>query len=267
MKGPLLVKLGGVAVDRRDELEALWNALATLHARSETRCVLLHGGGKAVDRQLERLGLTSDRREGIRITPPEHLEEIVGVLAGRVNLALVGRLQRAGAPAVGLSLGDGFLTRSVVTRRFAFDPGRVGEIEGGDPRLIRTLLREGFLPVLSSIAIDASGLPLNINADDAASDLAVLLGASALLLLTDVRAVLDGEGHAIPRLDEPSIEHLIARGVVHGGMIPKVRGALEFAKQTGIDVRIASWQHPEDLLSILAGDDAGTCGTLITARA
>ncbi|MCI0365983.1 MAG: hypothetical protein L0219_19160, partial [Phycisphaerales bacterium] len=113
--GPLLVKLGGAAIDRADDHPALFEALCDLHKSLGAEgqgIVLIHGGGAAVDRRLERLGLVSQRRDGIRLTPPEHIDEVVAALAGSTNKQVVGLIQRGGVPAVGLCLGDGFLARS-----------------------------------------------------------------------------------------------------------------------------------------------------------
>ena len=101
--------------------------------------VLVHGGGKSVDRHLELLGYKSEKREGIRITPLEQMREIAGVLAGQLNARLVGLLRARGVNAVGLTLADGDTTTARKTQKFAFDAGRVGEITGGDMHLIQTL--------------------------------------------------------------------------------------------------------------------------------
>ncbi|MGP1308998.1 MAG: amino acid kinase family protein, partial [Phycisphaerales bacterium] len=146
--GPLVVKLGGAAVDDPQVGAALWDALAALHRATQGGIVLVHGGGAAIDRRLAQRGMQSERRDGIRITPDEHIGEVVATLTGIINPAVVGQLQTRGVSAVGLTLADGGFAECVKTTRFAFDAGRVGEVIGGDPRLPRTLLRAGFMPVL-----------------------------------------------------------------------------------------------------------------------
>jgi acetylglutamate kinase len=261
--GPILVKLGGAAIDRAHEHPELFEALGDLHqaARAEGNgegVVLIHGGGAAVDRRLERLGLKSERRDGIRITPPQHIDEVVAGLAGSVNKQLVGELQSRGVAAVGLCLGDGFVAQCRKATGYNFDPGRVGEVCGGNPRLIDVLLGGGFMPVLCSIGLDDDGQPLNINADDAAAALAGVLDCRELILMTDVPGVLDANGAVIDELTAAEIEQRIASGEIRGGMIPKVRGALQAAQASGVPVTIASWSDPATLRRLSRGEAVGT---------
>lgn len=261
--GPFVVKLGGALLDRPEAAPAFFAALARLHRERREGVVIVHGGGAAIDRQLAALGLSSERREGIRITPPEHMDVIAGVLAGTMNKRLVGTLRSLGLPAVGLSLGEAGVAECRKTAAFAFDPGRVGEICGGRPRLLEVLLSEGFLPVLSSIGIDAEGGLLNVNADEAAAGLARVLQARELVLLTDVPGVLGPDGSLLPHLDAAAISKGIEAGWIAGGMVAKVRGALAAAEASRVPVRIASWSDPAALLALVDGDlargAAGTC--------
>ncbi len=256
--GPLVVKLGGAAIDDPGGQGALFAALVRIHESHDAGLVLVHGGGAAVDRHLARIGASTMRREGIRITPPDQIDEIVAVLAGSVNKRLVGALQRAGARAVGLCLGDGGAVRTVKSTRYSFDPGHVGEIAGGDPELLGMLLAGGFLTVLCSIGLDAGGAPLNVNADEAAAGVARLLGASGLVLLTDVPGVLDERGRLVDALDAAAIDQWIADGRIAGGMIAKVRSAAEAAATAAIPVTIASWKDPATLQALARGGFSGT---------
>ena len=253
---PLVVKLGGALLDEPHAHAAAFDALARCVAGTPT--VLVHGGGKAVDRQLARLGLTSEKRDGIRITPPDHMDEIAGVLAGRMNARLVGLLLARGVKAVGLTLGDGFTTRARTTTRYGFDAGRVGEVTGGDMTLLRTLLSAGFVPVLSSIALDAQGHTLNVNADDAAAAVARLLPARRLALLTDVPGVKDATGRVVPEMDAASTQAMIDRGEITGGMVAKVRGALEAAGAAQVPVLVAGWADATALARLAHADAPGT---------
>ena len=177
-----------------------------------------------------------------------------------MNKALVGSLLAAGASAVGLCLGDGDAVPTRKATRYSFDPGRVGEMVpgAGGGRLLRVLLKEGFVPVLCSIGIDASGQFLNVNADDAAAAVAATLQASALVLLTDVPGVLDAGKRVIPELDQVGIESLVSQGVISGGMIPKVRAALEAGKASGAPVVILDGNSPAALASWIAAEPVGT---------
>ena len=257
--GPVVVKVGGAALDGPSESAMVAQAIAALHRVWPSGVVVVHGGGTEVDRHLGKLGLVSEKREGIRITPRQHIDEIVAVLAGKVNKRLMGQIQQQGVPAVGLCLGDGFLMRTVKAAHYLFEPGEVGQAAGGDPRVLQTLLPAGFLPVLCSIGLDGTGNPLNINADEAACDLARLLGASNLVFLTDVPGVLDSAGNLIEELTPDEVEKFIECGTIHGGMIPKVRSALASAQAARIPATIATWRDPASLSALGDGRVCGTC--------
>ncbi len=258
MTGPLVVKIGGAGVDAPEKATALWDALKRAHALLGGQLVLVHGGGRAVDAHLDRLGFKSERRDGIRITPPEQVAEIAAVLAGRINKSLVGAIQARGLKAVGLCLGDGMALKTVKADQYPFDPGCVGRIAGGDPQLLRALMAAGILPVLCSIGLDDAGGFLNVNADDAAAGVASVLGARGLVLLTDVAGILDDKGQRIARITPAEISRLIERGIIHGGMIPKATAAARAAASAGAAATIASWNEPEDLIRLARGESAGT---------
>ncbi len=260
----IVIKIGGVALERQRTERDLWHALLDLHQRDGV--VLVHGGGKAVDALLSGLAMPTERREGVRITPADQMDIIAGVLAGTLNKQLVGAINACSktihgrSPAVGLSLGDG---GSLITRkatRYSFDPGRVGEVDVAVSRatLLHALLRDGFLPVLSSIGIDDAGELLNINADDAAAGLARVLRSQGLVLLTDVPGVKDASGQILEQLDGQRIDRMIASGEIAGGMIPKVRAALETARAIDAPVTIMSGAETGALKAWAQGERIGT---------
>jgi acetylglutamate kinase len=251
-----VIKIGGSGVDDPEAGTLLWSAIARVCGEVGSQVVIVHGGGKAVDRHLGRLGFKTERLESLRVTPPEQAPEIAAVLAGRVNKSLAGALQHAGLAAVGLCLSDGNALTCVPHPNPLL--GRVGLVSGGDARLLRTLLSAGFLPVLCSIGLDAAGDFLNINADDAAAGVAKALGARALILLTDVEGIRGAAGSRIDTTDSAGIEALIERGVVSAGMIPKARAAARAAALAGGPAYIASYNRPDDLLAIVRGQSAGT---------
>ncbi|HLO39967.1 MAG TPA: acetylglutamate kinase [Phycisphaerales bacterium] len=258
--GPIVIKVGGTMVEDAATAPGLWKAVSQLHVQHPGGVVVVHGGGKAVDRHLDRLGMKTDRQEGIRITPPEQLDEIVSVLAGRVNKSIIAQFHRIGGRAVGLCLGDGDAITTAKTTRYAFDPGRVGDVvEGsaGERGLLSVLLKAGFLPVLSSIGIDRDGF-LNINADDAAAGVARAVGASSLVLMTDVPGILDGQKRLIPTIDLRGIESRITSGEITGGMIVKARAAAQTATRIGAPVVILSGAGPAALESWCRGEASGT---------
>jgi acetylglutamate kinase len=261
VRAPLVIKLGGAAIDRAGDMAHLWRALARLH-RAEldasggaSGIAIVHGGGAAVDRLLGALGLPVVRHEGLRVTPEDQIDHVVSVLAGTINAKLVGALTGAGARAVGLSLADGGLSEAEAVSEAL---GRVGRVTGGAPGLVRCLWRSGFLPVVSSIGADADGAALNINADDGAGALARILGARAVVFLTDVGGVLDASGSVIGSLTRDEGEALIADATIAGGMIAKVRAASRAAELAGTRAIIASWNDPDVLVVLAAGRTPGT---------
>lgn len=253
---PLVVKIGGAAVDEPRETMALWRAIADAHAALEGSLLLVHGGGKAVDRHLDRLGFTTERLDGLRVTPPDQMGEIAAVLAGRVNKTLVGALNATGVKAVGLCLGDG---GAILCERHP-EPrlGRVGLVSGGDGAFLRVLMKDGFLPVLCSIGLDADGGFLNVNADDAAAGVAQVLQARALVLLTDVDGIKSKSGALVPAINHAGIERMIESGEITGGMIPKARAAAAASARAAAPAYIASFNRPADLSRIIRGEPAGT---------
>ncbi len=255
---PLVVKLGGALLDDAAQFGDVFNALAELHGSHPGGVIVVHGGGKAVDRHLDRMGIVTERRDGIRVTPPHAVEQVTAVLAGSMNTQLLGLLLSRGVPAVGLTLCDGHLAHARRATHYSFDPGCVGELAHGRGHLLHHLLAGGYMPVLSSIGIDATGGFLNINADDAAAQVAGIVNASGLLLLTDVPGVRNAEGAILSELDAAHAEHLIAQGVISGGMIAKVRGAVAAANLGGVPVVIASWADPQALRTLGSGGSIGT---------
>lgn len=253
-----VVKLGGALLDDSAALAATIDSICALHAARPGSVIVVHGGGSSVDRHLARLGMPTEKRDGIRLTPPDQMIEISAVLSGRVNATIVAELLARGSSAVGLSLADGFLTSSITTTRYPFNPGRVGEVVGGDAKLVQTLLHAGFLPIISSVAVDAGGDLLNVNADDAAAAIARIVGATRLIFLTDVSGVLDQDGALIPQINATEVATLIEQGVIYGGMIPKINNALATATETGICVVIAGWRDKNILARLAEGESVGS---------
>ena len=253
-----VVKLGGALLDDSAALSATIDSICALHTARPGSVIVVHGGGSSVDRHLARLGMPTEKRDGIRLTPPEQMIEISAVLSGRVNATIVAELLARGSSAVGLSLADGFLTSSITTTRYSFNPGRVGEVVGGDAKLVHTLLNAGFLPIISSVAVDAGGDLLNVNADDAAAAIARIVGATRLIFLTDVSGVLDQDGALISKITAPEVATLIEQGVIYGGMIPKINNALATATETGVCVVIAGWRDKNILARLAEGESVGS---------
>lgn len=262
--GVVVVKVGGAALADEALAGGLAAHLEALAAGLRGRLVVVHGGGPFVDEMLERLGCETSRVGGLRVTPDEQMPVIAGVLAGTVNKRLVATLTARGVAAVGLSLADGPVVR---TRRVdagsglgavgvLAERGRGEDAAGRAGGPVTALLAAGFVPVVSSIAADADGALLNVNADDAAGWLAEAVGATMLVQLSDVEGVRDAGGRTIAELDGGVAEQLISSGVITGGMIPKVRAAARFAELIGRPVVIAGWRDAARVL-------AGAAGTVV----
>ena len=247
---PLIIKLGGTLLESNEALAALFTTLNTFIQQVKRPLVLVHGGGVLVDNQLAAMGLTSTKKDGLRVTPAEHIGVIAGALAGTANKLLLAQALTHGINSVGLCLGDGGLCR--VSQ---LDPelGSVGKVDGGDATLISTLLNAGFMPVISSIGITQDGQLMNVNADQAATAIAEVLDAD-LVMLSDVSGILDGERQLINSLTEARALELMQQGVIKDGMAVKVKAALQATQALGKPVAVGSWRNPEQLLSLLAGE-------------
>lgn len=195
--------------------------------------VVVHGGGPQIDATLAELGVVSERIDGLRVTDDRTMDIVEMVLGGRVNQAIVSLICGHGGRALGLTgKDDGFVTAERVQRMETksgqwVDPGRVGRVHKVKTQIVHELVRGGLIPVVSPIAVDAAGKPLNVNADMVAGAIAAALPARKLVLLTDTPGVRNAEGKVQPTLSTQEIRNLERQGVIQGGMIPKVHCALE----------------------------------------
>jgi acetylglutamate kinase len=247
----LVIKLGGSTLDnQRDALEDIvW--LRGLGAHP----VLVHGGGPEINEWLERVGLPRRFERGLRVTDAATLDVVRMVLAGKVNGDLVRLLVSLGGRAIGLSGIDGGLLHA---RQIAADLGYVGAITTVDAGVIAALSAEGFIPVIAPIALGDEETVLNVNADDAAADLARGLSATKLLYLSDVPGVLDAQGRLLSELTDHEVRALIDQGVISGGMIPKAEAALR-ALETTERVHIVDGREPHVLIrELFTHEGAGT---------
>ena len=246
MMNPLIIKLGGVLLDSEEALERLFSALVNYRESHQRPLVIVHGGGCVVDELMKGLNL--------RVTPADQIDIITGALAGTANKTLLAWAKKHQIAAVGLFLGDG---DSVKVTQLDEELGHVGLAQPGSPKLINTLLENGYLPVVSSIGVTDEGQLMNVNADQAATALAATLGAD-LILLSDVSGILDGKGQRIAEMTAAKAEQLIEQGIITDGMIVKVNAALDAARTLGRPVDIASWRHAEQLPALFNGMPMGT---------
>jgi acetylglutamate kinase len=246
VSGVRVYKVGGPAL----EDPGLTGPLAEEVRRGDGHAVLVHGGGRAVDRLLKALGIESRFVDGRRETSPEAMEVVEMVLSGLANKALAAGLTAAGVPAIGLSGRDGGLVRA----RLEPHLGRVGLPDRVDVTPIRALWNGGFLPVISPVAGGALGESVNVNADEAALGIAKAVGATTLVYLSDVDGVRIGD-RAVETLTPEEMQRRIDDGTITGGMALKVRVALA-ASAAGI---------PEVVIAGKARLLGGFSGTRIVA--
>lgn len=240
MAAPAVVlKFGGELIEDRSHLATIVRAIANLTAKS-VPLVVVHGGGKEIDAALNVVGIAKRQVDGLRITDDATLEVVVSVLAGAVNTRLVAALTAAGVSAVGLTGADGSCGRSTpapphrAVDGSLVDLGRVGlPVDAADVRLVQTLVRERFVPVIASIGVDEEGRLLNVNADTFAGHLAARLRAERLVVAGTTAGVLTEDGATLPVLDSGGIARLVTGRTATAGMIAKLR-ACEHALAGGV---------------------------------
>lgn len=269
----VVIKYGGNAMEN-EELKHSFARDVVLMKAVGINPVIVHGGGPQIGNLLKRLGKETSFVQGMRVTDSETMDVVQMVLGGLVNKDIVNLLHKNGGRAIGLTGKDGELIRA---RKLVLEPeddapelhspeiidiGHVGEVESIDTRALETVSGGDFIPVIAPIGVDDQGVAYNINADLVAGKVAEVLRAEKLILLTNVEGLKDNDGKVLTGLSAEKVQSLIADGTIHGGMLPKIRCALE-SVQGGvnsahiIDGRVA---HAV-LLEILT--DQGI-GTLIT---
>ena len=222
--------------------------------------VIVHGGGPAINEMLGKLGIESRFVNGLRVTDEAVLDVVEMVLAGQINSEIVRKLNASGARAIGLSGTDGMLLKARPVDHHA-EIGYVGEVVGVNTALIRGVAEMGYLPVIAPIGIDESGQRYNINADTAAGAVASALGASTMIVVTDVPGIMreiDGEKRVLPEVSFAQIEEMIASGEIYGGMIPKVRAAMSCLTGDVKEVRIVDGAEPRVLSRAIREGNLGT---------
>jgi acetylglutamate kinase len=236
--------------------------------------VIVHGGGPQIGKLLGRLGKDSVFVQGMRVTDSETMDVVEMVLGGLVNKEIVNFINRHGGSAVGLTGKDGDMIRArqLVLRRDApelaaseiVDLGHVGEVQSIDIGVVNMLVQGNFIPVIAPIGVGDDGRAYNINADLVAGKLAEVLQAEKLLLLTNTPGLLDAQGTLIPELDVGRVEELTRQGVIHGGMLPKIRCAVD-AVQAGVRTAHIIDGRVEHAVMLDLFTDEGV-GTLIRRR-
>ncbi|WP_367131749.1 MULTISPECIES: acetylglutamate kinase [Streptomyces] len=260
----VVIKFGGNAmVD--DELKAAFAQDVVFLHHAGLRPVVVHGGGPQISAQLDRLGLVSEFKAGLRVTTPEAMDVVRMVLAGQVQRELVGLINQHGPLAVGMTGEDAHTMTA--TKHYAeiagerVDIGRVGEITAIDTGAVQALLDDGRIPVISSVARSADdGHVYNVNADTAAAALAAALGAETLMVLTDVEGLYEDWPHSdevISRLTASELEALLPD--LASGMVPKMEGCLHAVRNGVTTARVIDGRVQHSiLLEIFTDEGIGT---------
>jgi len=265
----MVIKIGGHAMVSEEVLEDTIKDILLLYFVG-IKPVVVHGGGPEITEKMEKFGLKPKFVEGLRVTDKETMEIVEMVLDGKINSKIVTTFIRNGGKAVGLSGKDGLL---IVARKkemrmkkgeeeVIIDLGFVGETEFVNPEIIRILLDNGFIPVVSPVATDLSGNTYNLNADVVAGDIAAALKAKKLIMLTDVPGILknpDDRSTLISRLSLSELEEMRNRGILKGGMIPKVDAVIKALKSGVEKAHIIDGSRPHSiLLELFTKEGVGT---------
>jgi acetylglutamate kinase len=251
----ITVKLGGSILEDAGTRSRILTQVARIWEKGH-ETILVHGGGKSLNRRLSQMQMTSQFKEGLRVTDAETLEVAVMVLAGEVNKRIVAELSRLGIGAAGICGADAGAVRCVRLSDLPGCPdgiGFVGKPSDVSRPFFDLILAAGLVPVVSSIALGPDGQLYNINADQMAAACASGTACTSLIYLTDVPGVRDENGSVIEHLGESGILNLRSRGTIKGGMLPKTSSCLE-ALGAGVEaVHILPGASPDILTQFIEG--------------
>ena len=254
----VVVKYGGNAMTNETLKQAVMQDIVLLSLVG-IKVVLVHGGGPEINAMLKKINKQSEFVNGLRYTDEETIDIVQMVLAGKVNKDLVQLLQRAGGKAMGLCGLDGDLIKA---KQLNPDLGFVGDITEIDPDPINTALNNGYIPVVSTVASGKNGEVFNINADTAAGRIAAEMGAANLILLTDIKGLLedkDDDSTLIRVVGVSEVPYLKNQGIISGGMIPKIDCCVEAVRRGVKKTNIIDGRIPHSILIELLTDiGAGT---------
>lgn len=254
----VVVKYGGNAMTNETLKQAVMQDIVLLSLVG-IKVVLVHGGGPEINAMLKKINKQSEFVNGLRYTDEETIDIVQMVLAGKVNKDLVQLLQRAGGKAMGLCGLDGNLIKA---KQLNPDLGFVGDITEIDPDPINTALNNGYIPVVSTVASGKNGEVFNINADTAAARIAAEMGAANLILLTDIKGLLedkDDDSTLIRVVGVSEVPYLKNQGIISGGMIPKIDCCVEAVRRGVKKTNIIDGRIPHSILIELLTDiGAGT---------
>ena len=257
----VVVKYGGNAMISEELRHAVISDIILLNLVG-VHVVVVHGGGPEISEMLKKIGKESRFVDGLRYTDEETMDIVQQILCGKVNKNLVATLNRLGGRAIGLcGMDAGLFEAKMLDEKY----GLVGEIVQVNPAPVQDSLKEGYIPVVSTVAQGVDGEnAYNINADTAAAKLAVALNAEKLILLTDVRGLLrdaKDESTLIPMVELSQVPELVKDGVIKGGMIPKVDCCVEAVRSGVKNTIILDGRIPHSILIELLSDEG--IGTML----
>jgi len=236
--------------------------------------VVVHGGGPQIGALLEKLNIQTTFVDGMRVTDAQTMDIVEMVLGGSVNKEIVSSINRNGGKAIGVTGKDGQMikARKLTVNRYSseldisenVDIGHVGEVDQIDTEVLQVILGSNFIPVIAPIGVGDDGSTYNINADLVAGKLAEVMHAEKLMLLTNVAGLLDKKGHILTGLTTKQVDALIADGTISGGMLPKIRCALDAVKFGVTSAHIVDGRVPHAVLLETFTDEG--MGTLITNK-
>ncbi len=251
----IVVKYGGAAMKDSRLKQSVIRDIVFL-ASVGVNPVVVHGGGPEINAWLAKLGIEPQFKDGLRVTDAATMDVVEMVLVGRVNKELVSMVNRAGGNAVGICGKDGNLVQARPVDKD--NVGFVGEVTSVNISLVEALVRSGYVPIISSVAADATGQAHNINADTFAGEIAAALGAEKLILLTDTPGILEDYNDPSTLLHKLTIQearNLIDKGIVTGGMIPKVNCCVRSLAQGVRAAHIIDGRIPHALLLEIFTDE------------
>ncbi|QEA38754.1 acetylglutamate kinase [Pistricoccus aurantiacus] len=264
----VVVKYGGNAMTEDTLIDSFAHDMVLLKEVG-INPVVVHGGGPQIGDLLARLNIESRFVNGMRVTDAQTMDVVEMVLGGLVNKGIVNLINQCGGKAIGLTGKDGAQIRArqlkiehrtpEMTASEIIDIGHVGEVEHISTDLIEMLAARDFIPVIAPIGVDAAGHSYNINADLVAGKLAEALNAEKLMLLTNVAGLMNARGEVVTGLSTRQVDELIADGTIFGGMLPKIRCALEAVKGGVKSAHIIDGRVPHaTLLEIFTNAGVGT---------
>ncbi len=243
-----LIKSGGSILDNDLYTEHFCRELQLLH-RAGKNIVIVHGGSRAIQRELDLHNVQATFKDGLRITSADAMNVVEMALCGIVNKHLLRAVNAAGIPAIALSGTDNAILRA---RQYSAEHERTGLVTAVNPHPIQLLLEHNYLPIIAPVAVNDAGQAMNINADWAAANLAIALQVDSMIYISDQEGILNKKGDTIPMLSYHGLLQLIDEDIVRDGMLTKTRSIIHALEQGVSSVHVINGKRPETLRTIMS---------------